>query len=584
MHPPTYSLELSLSRDGREIITTLVHTPEASKETQSSQSYPYSIEPNPRYFAFWLINFLKPLFYHPQFSEIKITTTDNTPVYLQNTFRPAVELILMMLKKTQETIIEYAPLLKNTTHHKNHLFYNVDDFHLLQDIHQEIIRREQINAVYYENSFSGWNKSKRLWEKASAFTLKEFSDYIIKNQIRHIYTVNMYYQNHLMETEQLFLLPFLKAFGIELITFDFDNYETMGFGFIQKSALNCPEFKRFSLWPHFNYPLDQIYGNKNIHYIISGDIKSRQNTLCDLNNNFDVVVVSHARFQETLNRLPEALFFLEQTNPQEPYLDFQKLYYALMHLVLFDKKTHQFEKENRVRSLSDLYNHVMSFLKYDVVQSLLDNNIKTSVYGDHYWGYLFPEAYQEKYLTESEMEGLFKSSNHLYLLMNQNYSYFENNPVVLRAINLKVPYLCFSSVVREQGLEGMSLLEYRNSHELLEKSKNINQLIHDRRYQESLDYLCYQTLECRNNLYSILLGQQNQDLFKSLWKESESLLLRELGLYFRKNEERVFKAYDGLMSGDAKHYHPENSRFSKSNFLKKILQYYSKKSSRALPC
>lgn len=540
-----------------------------------SENYSYDRSlMDPVAFGSWLITILKSVLYHTQFSEIDLKFTINSRELL-SALGPTVQGFAIVIKRTQDLVRKFSQLIVENQEFDACLFYNSDNLNTFEELYQEI-KLKNTNS-HYLSFFSGWDKKKRTWGKAEGLSLEEMIHFISTKRIKYIFSVNSYYLDHLLQSEHILPLPFFKALGIEWVSIDYDTYEIIPSGYLQRAAQNCLDFRRFSIWPHISSYFDKTYQCTNVRYFMIGDIKTKEEEIFGLESNPDILIASHARIGSILQNLPETLFFLENTSPEDQYLDFQKLYFALIQILTHDSKHAENDKENYFRIFSQIYINALSFLKYDVIESLNDHKIKTQIFGDEAWQFLFPQNYQNQFLNESEMESLFKTKKHLYLLLNQNFSYFENNPVFLRALNFNVPYLCFPSLIKTTDLEGLSKLEYKNRNELIEKLPHINQLIRNPSYLSSRHHLRTKVGECRNDFYSQIINPHStqEGAFNSQWKQSQTLLDQEITTYIRDNQEKVYQTYYQLLDNRAKLFPINESRFSKYSFCNKIVDSYN---------
>ncbi len=567
---PAYTIDLSWAESG-DLALHLV----TERGAIERHVYPYRTsrrEHSQDMFLLWILDAFKTIFFHPYFSETALDYSTRS-AEIHREFGESMDRFAHIVKHTQELIQAYRSLFRGLTEHlaerfDGHLFYNIDGNDMFEGLYQEV-RKRIPGLAFYENGNSGWNSAQRTWGESSGFTIDILLKYMADRKIRHLYSVNMLYITHLLKTDRVFPLALFHALGLEWVCIDYDTYDHLSFSVLQKSAFNGPAFRRFSCQPNVASLTDELFGIRNTIYFPLADFH-RADRILPQGSPENAVVISQARVHAVSKSLPETLFYLENTLAEDVYHDFQILYYALAHLALNDKNL---SKENKTRffcRFSNIYLTVLSFLKYEVIEGLIDEGIETHIYGDTSWETIFPNAYQKKFLAEREIQETFDWQHSVYVLMNQTYSYFENNPVFRRAVNLGVSYLCFPPVVRTTDLEGMSLLEYRNNSELCKKFREIRQLTQDSRYEESRKTLLRKNGECRENFYAQVIGAPSADVFGSVWRHHFKLLLGQLQDYLKVHHERVFRVYDALTAPAPFQFPIESSRFASRRFFKAL--------------
>lgn len=524
----------------------------------------------------WLNKTLRPFLYGDHFATANLTLTVLSPE-ISTSLAPLLQHILYSVKNTQDFIKKYSYLKTQIESFDGLLFYNVDDLNTFGDLYNNI-KEMNPQKTHYLNMSSGWNKKMRAWENPDLLDTETLLQTIISKKTRHIFTVNMYYLTLSLQHHKIYTLCLLKALGIEWITIDYDTYEQNRSGYFLKHFFNELSFRRFSIMPNISSHWDEVYKNSNVQYFYIGNVKLQEPKIHQLETNYQTVVASHARLDEAIQFLTPALFYLQHLPIETLFLDLQRTYYALTYFLL-KESNFDIQKKGVLFSLfSKVYLHSNSILKYEIIQSLLDHQLPIKIYGDQNWKYIFPEQYQDKFLSEQEMTDLFQEKKSIYLLMNQNYSYFENNPVFLRAVNESVPYLIFTPVVRSRKLKGLEALEYRNTPELASKINNINALTMSQSYQESLGYFKEKIIASNDNFHERILSPQLHisDFFSRICKDQEEGGIQDLICYIQTHKDRLIFIYNALISNTGMHFSIQNSKFFHRPYMAKMIDYSSK--------
>ncbi|QQR81145.1 MAG: hypothetical protein IPJ69_03120 [Deltaproteobacteria bacterium] len=520
----------------------------------------------------WIVASLKKFLYHQDFAEIKYEMiVDNT--IPQDALKSA-HVSRVLIERSQNTILQFQHLSKTFSSLTGHLFYNADSLNTFEELFYEV--KPLFPNAHYENYDTGWNKENRTWDKGKGFSLAQLLDHMLKIKARHFVTVNMYYLNYLMMTEGILLLPIFKAIGLECIIMDYDTYELAINGLAQKASYTCDSFRRFSVMPSLISKFDLLFENSNVRYFMIGKADNPEKMPKVENQNLKTIIITQSRAAHIIENFSETLFFLELVDPQNPYQDFQDLYYCLLQVLFHDKNKSRNDIENIFEQLSKLHLTVLSFMKFDVIHHLYSQGIKAELYGDSLWNHFFPQIFQNKFLNEPEIEALFQRNDSLYLLLNQNYSYFENNPAFLRAINLNAPYLTFPSVIKAPDLKGLSLLEYSNGAQLIEKIKKLPYLIQEKEFQQSFKTLKNKITLCRQDLYKSLedIEDRNSETFEKITYNNNQILSEYLSAYAQRNKKRVTLAYQAITQKQASLFPIDTSRYRHLPYFQKLKTFY----------
>ncbi len=583
MAAPSFTLDLDIDRkSGAVVARVLGETRVVNESSYPAPDASFSQEN----FLLWVTDVFREVLFNEDFENAVVDYRTGSPE-IHAKYAEAMDRFAYLVGHTQDLIKKHKPRFGAIDTFNGRLFYNVDDFTLFHELFQSIDSLAPGNN-HYLNALSGWDKAARSWSgKSDSLNLDQLLEHLLRHKIRTLYSVNMHYLFQIMEKESFFVLPFFKALGLHWIIIDYDLYEGKnGLLLNQRNTFTTPSFTRFSLWPHLFAEIDRKHGNSRVFYFVPSKECVRDVQIRPIGKNPEAIILSHARIQNVLAQLPRILSFLENTDPRQPYLDMQILYYALTHLIFSDEKTHEVTRIARFSDLTSVYFDTFSFLKYEIVQSLLEHGMRTKIYGDDAWEALFPTAYQKAYLDEAEIRELFHSDkNRFYVLMNQNYSYFENNLAVSRALQQNVPYLCFPAVAVTDDLKGMRLLEYESSDSLIEKIPRFNLLSQDVSYRKSLESLTEKNAACRGDFLNAIARATNppdaRGVFDSIYRAHASILMKELKSYFELNHERIFGVYDRFLSGSDRSFPILKSRYATLGFFDRLLNPHSNQGPRS---
>ncbi|MBF0492062.1 MAG: hypothetical protein HQM15_04725 [Deltaproteobacteria bacterium] len=485
--------------------------------------------------------------------------------------------IMNVLAATLNKIKENRFLKEEFRTFEGKLFYNIDDHAPLKDLYEKI-KEKHPDQAFYLNAKSGWNKLKRCWETSEHYSSEQLIHLIREKRIKTLYSVNCHYLENILSKEKLLLCPLLKHLGLEFTTLDYDTYELLPDGFWTKALFNTPGFRRFSTMPNISKFFDQHLNHKELRYFSFSSIQNPKELIQNPQEDCEILFTAHARAPDLLSKLPQVLHYLHFVDSEKPFEDYQLLYYAICHLLLHSHKLNLEEKIKHFYFFSHLYLNTLSLLKYEVISGIQSK--KVSLHGDAAWKHLFPEYYCEKYLNKEEIKEKLEGGKALYLLMNQNYSYFENNPVFLQAINCAGPYLCFPAVTVTPELEGLRLPEYKNINELNQKLNHLSDIFGSVEYQTSLLRLKTYIHSCSENFYEQIDSKKPiLNLYQSFCDEHEKLYLNSVDIYLKKNFYKVTQCMDELMNKKREEFQIHQYSYFHKPYIQNLLSNFGRNAS-----
>jgi hypothetical protein len=167
------------------------------------------------------------------------------------------------LKQTNELLIRWNSKQNFAKDFHRTLFYSADDHPDLKTLFEEAEKITSGSHRYLSFS-TGWDKQSREWDASSSLKIEDLVEFIEREKIRRIVTLNMYYLKHRLR-EGVFALAILRHLGVEFVMVDLDVYD-LHWNF-SKAVFNDPQNPRFSMFPQIAKEWDEAYGLTNIHYI-----------------------------------------------------------------------------------------------------------------------------------------------------------------------------------------------------------------------------------------------------------------------------------------------------------------------------
>lgn len=431
----------------------------------------YSNGPDRFYLGRALLNSAKSIFYNlfPISSELDFRLSDNLSQN-RETYE-AVSQFVLTLRQTNKLLLEFINSRNIAKSHAHTYFYSPDDHPHLKAI-ANAIQETAESKIFYEPFFTGWNALERRWGPSNCLPIRELIRLLIEKKVKRFVSVNHYYISSQMSRNE-FILPLFKLLGIEYVTYYADPPDG-NLSPIEVSAYQVDGVCSYETAAHLHRDWDQINQIKNSKPHATAYFLKRVYEPTPLENNFDILIASHSRIQETKGGLAGLLYIFEtSTKDDNLFDDFQIWFMSMRRLLLHHAGLSRPMIETAGQIVYQAYVNGISFLKFLVIDGL-----KTSrairLYGDTGWARLFPNYYQNAYLNDQTYSQFCASRKYMPLLMNASINYLDANPVIHKAIDQGVPYLAFPATVRTADFEGFRPLEYRNLNELNTAIENVN--------------------------------------------------------------------------------------------------------------
>jgi hypothetical protein len=522
------------------------------------------------YLIWWALNVVKPFFYSLPVDDIKVEISKECKERFGNIFTFSYNL----LQQTDKTLKTYAIDKNCAIDYQTTLFFNVGENVNFKKIHDRVNSLDPEKTIYLDFD-PGFNPIERKWEKTPPpMTVSAFVDYIKKNRIKKIVSINHYLLEKYFD-EKLIIQALFKYLGVEYSIVDLDNYDLTPQGYLHKMFYNCDSFERFS-YAEFHAFWDKFYGMKNVNRIAFTHEDRSEFVFQDLDDDYDIVVMSNSRIREVISFLNPMLFVLSNFKDGSFFEELELWYYSLRHMVLSVMDFNEFERLNYNALLLRFVYTISQFIKYDVIDNIqTDRQIK--LYGDAGWKEVFPEYYVN-FLQRNEIDNLLSNGKSLNLLMNWQLTWFETSAVIFEAIHYRVPFLNHPALVKTKKLQGMSFIEYHNGVDLNKKLSNIKPYLNDK-LTASVNYL---NGICNGNMDYIVHKLHHKDSgsivnneFVEEYQKHDKLLQQKINTYINQNDLFLRNSFKALFIEPVQ-YDLKQSKYYPKPFMQRILHFAHK--------
>lgn len=385
---------------------------------------------------------------------------------------PTVRRVEQFLAATRACFQPYRALAGRAVEPGALLFLLPDDSVALEPAAQTCAAL-RIRPVLLKRFATGFDKTLRRFEPVANGLLPDLLPWLLQERITTIVSHNTYYLDCNLQ-QGIFGLPIFRALGIEWISCDFDTYE--GHFFQQQVVLHEPAFRRFAIEPHNQRDWCALFAMTPSEPLPARVCANTPPACTAVAPGSPLVMASNARLPELLSQWSRIGPVLQRTRPTHAYYDATMWYYALRRVVIRDNLPDDRLRVDRViGALYAVYLNLLTFLKYDLLDQLADR-YPVRLYGDSAWGEIFPQLYQQRFLSEAEYADIFQHGRAIGLLANANFSYLANNPVFGRALALGAPFVCYESLVCTDEFTAFQALEYGDADQLLAKLPQLNDL------------------------------------------------------------------------------------------------------------
>lgn len=529
-----------------------------------------------------ILNSLKPVFY-----KMPILLEDKDIAFhisgqFYDKYKDICAFVPSVMIKTNEAVMKFKSIGNMTGHCKKTLFYNVNHFERFIGFYEQCRKMAPDQAIY-KNMKTGWDHLTRNWTLQPDYLQPSaLFDLIQAEEIKRMVSVNMYYLTMVLREQNIYLPAVLRKAGVEYVMMDYDFYDLAAEGYLLKAFFSCESFTRFTVSPYMHQYWDDRFKLKNIHYVANpqsyGD--QRHEGLHQLADDYSVIVLSHSRLSNLLSDLERMLYLFERFKEHFFLTELQLWYYSLRHLILENFELSDYDRMYYNTCLHAFFINCISFIKYEVIDSITANR-KVEIYGDVQWDHLFPQYYTKKYLNHIEKDELMSNRRGVQLLFNHNYSYLENNPVILGTLKKNMPFITLPALVKTVEFQGFRHLEYNDKNELNQLIENINSVNRNDELKQAI-------AACRN------ISMESCDEMGQ-YLMSDRTLPKDGGSFYRHSLEHK-KKFDQMIHDHLKSYEPfiiesfkvlflgkptvfdvTQSKFFHRDYVQRIIQFKTQK-------
>lgn len=427
--------------------------------------------------------------------------------------------------------------------------------------------------LYVESYSTGYDPVARIWKPENIQILKPdlFIQKILERRVQKIITVNHALAEYFL-SEGIVIQAVMRFLGVEFIMLDFDIYD--GIGRLSKLATHHSQMPRYSMLPHIEKAWDQKFSTQVSGYLPPVLTSFESRPIVELKKDFEVVVVANSRIRDLKKYLPFVLSILESCRDGSLIDDFQ-IWYQTMRFVLmkgFKENSSQILLANDW--IYSLYLQGISFLKCWAIEGAARTR-SLRIFGDEGWGEVFPEYFQDRFLSHPEQRELFSKGGSLYLHVNANYSYLECNPVFYLAWDFGVPFLGFPALVKSEEFGALGALEYQSLEELSLKMDRVNEIFLDPEVLAARDRLLQMGQGVCEDLAELFASriQTSEALrrFESACDAHNALAETRILRFIENNRPLVERHFDQIVLQKKALLRAEDSRFRDLPFVQRLI-------------
>jgi len=211
-------------------------------------------------------------------------------------------------------------------------------------------------------------------------------------------------------------------------------------------------------------------------------------------------------------------------------------------------------------------------LKYEVIASVRTDR-PVRIYGDQGWRSLFPEYYQNRFLTAAEVADLGRRNDVLYLLLNNNFNYVEASGPVFDCISSDNAFINFPATFKTEELMAFSLVEYDTEPELNRLINHASEIYQEARLQASIRELRNLCVENENAVLDVILSTEGRRYrpgkFGLQLEAHAAITDKEVQAYISKHANRINAALQRFCSPSFD-FDVKRSRYAERNYFKAL--------------
>ncbi len=517
------------------------------------------------YYLWWMLNAVKPLLFKMPVENIKIEFTQEC----KDKFFQMLSFCYNMLKSTNDAVKQCLTHRGCCENNDRILFFDVGENVNFQKIYRRGAELDAEKTLYF-NFDPGFDPVERKWKKTGPpMSVEKFVRYVRQNRVKKIVSINHYLLEKYMD-QGVYIQAVFQFLGIDYIIVDLDNYDLVLQGYMYKKFYNTEEIERFS-YTQFHVFWDKYYDMTNVRRIGFPHEDKKHFSFQELDDDYDIVVMSNSRINDVLSMLNPIVFILSRFKTGSFFEELGIWYYSLRHMILSTMDFTEFEKLNFNALLLRFAYNASQFIKYIVIDSIRTDR-EFEIYGDIGWQAIFPEYYRT-YLDRPEMDKVLSSGRTLNLLMNWQFSWLETSAVVFEALTYRVPFLNHPALMKTEQLSGLSGVEYNNARELNAKLNNIKDYIDDEliRSVGYLNSLFNDNMEYMvSGIYSNA-GEFTNRIVNEMQMHDE-LLQEKINTYIMENSSFLRYSFKSLFVESVQFDLSQSEYFSRP-FMQRLLNY-----------
>lgn len=527
---------------------------------------------DPQELVFWLImNRIKPVFYSMPFTNFTVNHSKEAVDKYGN----KIQQILFVLDRMNKLLSKYSHLKGVAENHENVLLYNVDEAPTYKQLFKHL--KEKNYPVLYENMSSGFDGETRQWKDIGVpIPIDSLLGYLVENKIKKLIAINMYLIEKYLFKEGLYLPGVFDFMGVELVGIEQDECDLGSWsGQYYRNFFNNDKCVRYSNVIYTSSYWDNYFKQTNNIYINSLKNCDPTRPKLKINKDYKILFLTNSRIQNTKSLVPSFLYIMENMDANEIFSSFQLWFVSLRYMILNIMNLNVNEKLACNSRLFGFFYNCYQILKYETIA-----NIQTSrpieIYGDKGWGALFPEYYQNKYLSGKDLENVLNSQDYLLIIPNWSISWFSRDFNLYDSLINDVPFITAASIAMPEKFHHLKKIEFSTPTELNHLIDNVENVYNDDQLMDSIfsfKRLLHENYEkaCQGMMSDqpLSFDYGNNSL---LIDESKDILSKRIHDYIDNNEAFLRASFDVLFKGSQINFNMPDCRLYNRPYIQTLLK------------
>jgi hypothetical protein len=531
------------------------------------------------YLIYWGLGRLRDILWRMPLAEIKfnylIEEKDAGDLTVRTFLVNVFSQITGIVETTNARLKEVSALKDSAAGHENILFYvDQDDYRMLE--FYEHLRAMNPERLFLRRYNSGWNALKRCFEPTPehSYDLQELLAALDADRIEKIVGTNYFLYTKYLEG-QVYLPAVLRFLGIEFIGIDFDPIELYPIsGVATRRLFQNDDFRRFTCFPSLHQYWDEKQQNRNVYYPAVVRHYPESRSPIALAEDYSVVVLSNSRFESVRKNLKMLLYILEGLEGGSFITELQVWYLAARRIILEKLNVDDYVISEFCKLLMNVWYAASQLLKYEVIENV-ETDRTLRIYGDQGWARLFPEYYQNRYLTAQEIGALEQSHNALYLLLNNNLNYLEASGTVYDCICRNNAFINFPATFKTADLQDLARVEYDDARRLNELIANAGAIYKNAELEAAIHGLRQLYRESENSVTAAILAPSGTPYrsgpFERQVGEHRKIMDGVVGAYLAKHERRIARNLESFYDPPVD-FDVTRSKYAGRRYVKALLE------------